>query len=48
MNNAVSNIICSITFGKRFDYKDEQFQELLRLLDYVTFQEASMRCQVRG
>ncbi|XP_041509076.1 cytochrome P450 2J4-like isoform X1 [Microtus oregoni] len=33
INNAVSNIICSITFGERFEYNDSQFQELLRLLD---------------
>ncbi|KAM8788921.1 cytochrome P450 2J2-like isoform 1-T1 [Rhynchonycteris naso] len=33
INNAVSNIICSITFGERFEYKDDQFQEMLRLLD---------------
>uniref|UniRef100_A0A8C0RAC4 Cytochrome P450 2J2 n=1 Tax=Canis lupus familiaris TaxID=9615 RepID=A0A8C0RAC4_CANLF len=46
INNAVSNIICSITFGKRFEYQDEQFQELLRLLDEVTCLETSMRCQL--
>ncbi|XP_042318048.1 cytochrome P450 2J2-like isoform X2 [Sceloporus undulatus] len=33
LNNAVSNVICSITFGKRFDYHDSQFQNLLHLLD---------------
>lgn len=47
INNAVSNIICSITFGERFDYEDTQFQELLRLLDEVTYLETSMWCQVR-
>ncbi|NXA31445.1 CP2J2 protein, partial [Eudromia elegans] len=33
INNAVSNIICSVTFGDRFEYHNERFQELLRLLD---------------
>nr|AYG96549.1 cytochrome P450 2J2 [Camelus dromedarius] len=46
INNAVSNIICSITFGERFDYKDDQFQELLRLLDEATYLETSMWCQL--
>ena len=47
INNAVSNIICSITFGERFDYQDDQFQELLRLLDEVTCLPKSVRVQVR-
>uniref|UniRef100_A0A4X2KM17 Cytochrome P450 family 2 subfamily J member 2 n=1 Tax=Vombatus ursinus TaxID=29139 RepID=A0A4X2KM17_VOMUR len=33
INNAVSNIICSITFGHRFEYHDSQFQDLLKSLD---------------
>uniref|UniRef100_A0A8C3LW95 CP2J2 protein n=1 Tax=Chrysolophus pictus TaxID=9089 RepID=A0A8C3LW95_CHRPC len=33
INNAVSNVICSITFGNRFEYHDENFQNLLRLMD---------------
>ncbi|KAM7324683.1 hypothetical protein ACRRTK_016988 [Alexandromys fortis] len=44
INNAVSNIICSITFGERFEYHDSQFQEMLKLLDEVTCLEASMMC----
>ncbi|KAM6172262.1 cytochrome P450 2J2 [Erethizon dorsatum] len=46
INNAVSNIICSIIFGQRFDYQDSQFQELLHLLDTVTHLEASPLCQI--
>ncbi|XP_030627994.1 cytochrome P450 2J3 [Chanos chanos] len=31
LNNAVSNIICSLIFGRRFDYNDDHFQRILRL-----------------
>ncbi|XP_075802026.1 cytochrome P450 2J3-like isoform X2 [Microtus pennsylvanicus] len=41
INNAVSNIICSITFGERFEYHDSQFQELLRLLDKAVILSSS-------
>ncbi|KAM6219190.1 cytochrome P450 2J2-like [Rhynchocyon petersi] len=42
ITNAVSNIICSITFGERFEYEDVQFQELLKLVDEVTRLEVEM------
>ncbi|ELW61442.1 cytochrome P450 2J2 isoform X1 [Tupaia chinensis] len=45
INNAVSNIICSIIFGERFEYQDSQFQEMLKLLDEATRLEASFLCQ---
>uniref|UniRef100_A0A8D1B273 Cytochrome P450 2J2 n=1 Tax=Sus scrofa TaxID=9823 RepID=A0A8D1B273_PIG len=48
INNAVSNIICSITFGERFDYQDNQFQELLKLLDEVMCLQTSVWCQHKG
>ena len=30
---AVSNIICSLLFGKRYDYENEEFKELLGVID---------------
>uniref|UniRef100_A0A8C6QPY6 Cytochrome P450 2J6 n=1 Tax=Nannospalax galili TaxID=1026970 RepID=A0A8C6QPY6_NANGA len=46
INNAVSNIICSVTFGERFDYQDSRFQELLRLLDEALGLESSVLSQL--
>ncbi|XP_020848775.1 cytochrome P450 2J2-like isoform X2 [Phascolarctos cinereus] len=46
INNAVSNIICSITFGHRFEYHDSWFRELLKSLDEVTVLEARWECQL--
>nr|XP_019571912.1 PREDICTED: cytochrome P450 2J2-like [Rhinolophus sinicus] len=46
INSAVSNIICSITFGERFEYQDDQFQEMLRLLDEVIALEVSIFCHL--
>ncbi|XP_027708656.1 cytochrome P450 2J2-like [Vombatus ursinus] len=46
INNAVSNIICSITFGHRYEYHDSQFQELLKSLDDVSVLLGSWECQL--
>ncbi|NXO17456.1 CP2DR protein, partial [Oriolus oriolus] len=32
LNNAVCNVICTIVFGKRFDYGDETFNEMSKLV----------------
>ncbi|CAH2329980.1 cytochrome P450 2J6-like, partial [Pelobates cultripes] len=32
IDNAVSNIICSIVFGRRYDYDDSTFREVLNLI----------------
>ncbi|XP_048362064.1 cytochrome P450 2J2-like isoform X2 [Sphaerodactylus townsendi] len=46
INNAVSNIICSLTFGDRYDYHDSQFRKLLHLLDEALFLQGSVWSQV--
>ncbi|NWW51816.1 CP2J2 protein, partial [Pedionomus torquatus] len=47
INNAVANIICSVTFGNRFEYHDEDFQKLLQLMyDNVTL-HGSITSQVQ-
>ncbi|XP_077130954.1 cytochrome P450 2K4-like [Ranitomeya variabilis] len=36
INTAVSNVICSIIFGKRFEYDDPTFEKLIKMLDENT------------
>ncbi|XP_051481085.1 cytochrome P450 2J2-like [Apus apus] len=46
INNAVANIICSLTFGNRFDYHDEHFQKLLWLMDDTVRLHGSVMSQL--
>ncbi|NWX45067.1 CP2J2 protein, partial [Steatornis caripensis] len=46
INKAVSNIICSITFGNRFDYHDDEFQKLLHLVDETVTLNTSILTQL--
>ncbi|XP_015215087.2 cytochrome P450 2J6-like [Lepisosteus oculatus] len=41
INNAVSNFICCLMFGERFEYSDASFQQMLRLLDEVMYLQGS-------
>ncbi|XP_029606442.1 cytochrome P450 2J2 [Salmo trutta] len=39
MNNAVSNVICCLVFGDRFEYSDDQFQTLLKTMNEIIYLE---------
>eukprot|EP00058_Branchiostoma_floridae_P017177 XP_002602665.1 hypothetical protein BRAFLDRAFT_210347 [Branchiostoma floridae] len=40
---AVANIICSMAFGKRYDYEDETFKELYGAIATIAFQLSTAR-----
>ncbi|XP_028818306.1 cytochrome P450 2J2-like [Denticeps clupeoides] len=46
VNNAVSNVICALVFGDRFEYSNAEFQSLLRLLNETVYLEASISVQI--
>ncbi|CAN2390081.1 cytochrome P450 [Pristimantis euphronides] len=46
INNAVSNVICSIAFGDRFEYNDAKFQRLLRLFESSLQAESGLLAQI--
>uniref|UniRef100_A0A8D2LFE1 CP2J2 protein n=1 Tax=Varanus komodoensis TaxID=61221 RepID=A0A8D2LFE1_VARKO len=46
IKNAVSNIICSVTFGDRFEYSDSRFQKLLHLIDITMELQGSVWIQL--
>ncbi|XP_029905553.1 cytochrome P450 2J2-like [Myripristis murdjan] len=46
INNAVSNIICSLVFGHRFEYEDEWFIKLIKRFDSALQIEASIWAQL--
>uniref|UniRef100_A0A8C4THZ7 Cytochrome P450, family 2, subfamily V, polypeptide 1 n=1 Tax=Erpetoichthys calabaricus TaxID=27687 RepID=A0A8C4THZ7_ERPCA len=46
INNAIANIICSMVFGRRFEYSDQRFQELLHLIFEALFLEGTIWAQL--
>ncbi|NWR40743.1 CP2J2 protein, partial [Tachuris rubrigastra] len=46
LTNAVSNVICSLTLGNRFDYHDEDFQNLLKLMHETVFLQGAVTTQL--
>lgn len=46
ITNAVANVICSLIFGNRFDYQDDDFQRLLKLMNEMTALHGSVSAQL--
>ncbi|NWS26619.1 CP2J2 protein, partial [Polioptila caerulea] len=46
VTNAVANVICSLVFGNRFEYHDEDFQRLLKLLYETTALQGAVASQL--
>uniref|UniRef100_A0A7N6AGP8 Cytochrome P450, family 2, subfamily P, polypeptide 6 n=1 Tax=Anabas testudineus TaxID=64144 RepID=A0A7N6AGP8_ANATE len=46
INNAVSNIICCLVFGQRFEYSDKQYQHILKVLNEIMQLQGSLWMQI--
>uniref|UniRef100_A0A8C2K1X8 Cytochrome P450, family 2, subfamily P, polypeptide 6 n=1 Tax=Cyprinus carpio TaxID=7962 RepID=A0A8C2K1X8_CYPCA len=46
LNNAVSNVICVLVFGNRFEYSDNDFQDLLKSINEAVYLEGSVSVQL--
>ncbi|XP_017262588.1 cytochrome P450 2J2 [Kryptolebias marmoratus] len=45
INNAVSNIICCLVFGSRFEYTDKQYHKILKDFNEIMYLEGSVWAQ---
>ncbi|XP_074523682.1 cytochrome P450 2J4-like isoform X2 [Halichoeres trimaculatus] len=46
MNNAVSNIICCLVFGERYEYTDQQYKSILQHFNEIVDLEGTMGVQL--
>nr|XP_043895246.1 cytochrome P450 2J4-like [Solea senegalensis] len=46
INSAVSNIICCLVFGSRFEYSDKQYQSILQDFNELVYLEGSVWAQI--
>lgn len=47
VSSAVSNIICCLVFGDRYEYDDKQYQSILQDFSDLVYLEGSVWAQVR-
>lgn len=47
LNSAVSNIICCLVFGERFEYSDEEYKQILQDLNEAVKLQGSFAALVR-
>ncbi|XP_051233221.1 cytochrome P450 2J2-like [Dicentrarchus labrax] len=45
INNAVSNVVCCLVFGHRFEYTDEKFQRILQHFNELVLLQGSLLAQ---
>ncbi|XP_071394149.1 cytochrome P450 2J4-like [Centroberyx affinis] len=46
VNNAVSNVICCLVFGDRFEYSDKQYQSILQDVNELVYLEGGTWAQI--
>uniref|UniRef100_A0A8C8VET1 Uncharacterized protein n=1 Tax=Pelusios castaneus TaxID=367368 RepID=A0A8C8VET1_9SAUR len=46
INSAVGNVMCSLTFGNRFEYNNEKFLRMLHLIEEAFNIGAGIKCQI--
>ncbi|XP_055364393.1 cytochrome P450 2J4-like [Betta splendens] len=46
INNAVSNIICCLVFGERYEYSDKQYQRILHCFNKIVHLQGSVGIQI--
>uniref|UniRef100_A0A8B9JVX0 Cytochrome P450, family 2, subfamily P, polypeptide 6 n=1 Tax=Astyanax mexicanus TaxID=7994 RepID=A0A8B9JVX0_ASTMX len=46
INNAVSNVICVLVFGSRFEYSNSEFQDLLKMMNQAFYLEGTIWAQM--
>ncbi|XP_041646822.1 cytochrome P450 2J4-like [Cheilinus undulatus] len=46
LSNAVSNVICCLVFGERYEYTDKQFQSILHAFNEIVYVQGTLGAQM--